>query len=147
MSAKLNYKNDLFISYAHIDNARFTEIEKGWIDLLHEALDWRLPQLMGGPVKIWRDRKLGGNDVFNDTIVIEADEPLLRTIHNSARQLHPGALRAAPDTRRQYFRLPAPPVTQREPIALLRRLPESSCASHPAAPQKLTLCPLKHRAG
>jgi len=71
MSAKLNYKNDLFISYAHIDNARFTEIEKGWIDLLHEALDWRLPQLMGGPVKIWRDLKLGGNDVFNETIVIE----------------------------------------------------------------------------
>src|SRR6185295_10545036 len=70
MSAKLNLANDLFISYAQIDNARFTEVEKGWIDMLHEALDWRLPQLMGGPVKIWRDRKLGGNDVFDDTIVI-----------------------------------------------------------------------------
>src|SRR4029450_9111173 len=71
MSAKLNYKNDLFIIYAQIDNARFTEIEKGWIDLLHEALNCRLPQLMGGPVKIWRDRKLGGNDVFTETILIE----------------------------------------------------------------------------
>ncbi|MBC8029522.1 MAG: DUF4062 domain-containing protein [Pyrinomonadaceae bacterium] len=71
MSAKFSYENDLFISYAHIDNAGFSEVEKGWIDLLHEALDWRLPQLMGEPVKIWRDRKLGGNDVFNDTIVIE----------------------------------------------------------------------------
>jgi hypothetical protein len=70
MSAKLNLANDLFISYAQIDNARFTEVEKGWIDMLHEALNWRLPQLMGGPVNIWRDRKLGGNDVFDDTIVI-----------------------------------------------------------------------------
>jgi hypothetical protein len=77
MSAKLNYKNDLFISYSHIDNARFTEIEKGWIDLLHEALNWRLPQLMGSPIKIWRDRKLGGNDVFNDTIVIEISNSAL----------------------------------------------------------------------
>lgn len=70
MSANLSFENALFISYAHIDNARFTEVEKGWIDLLHEALAWRLPQLMGEPVKIWRDLKLGGNDVFNDTIVI-----------------------------------------------------------------------------
>jgi hypothetical protein len=71
MSAKLDYKNDLFISYAHIDNARVTEIEKGWIDLLHEALNWRLPQLMGAPVKIWRDRKLGGNDDFTEIILVE----------------------------------------------------------------------------
>jgi hypothetical protein len=33
------FDNQVFISYAHIDNVRFTEIEKGWIDLLHEALD------------------------------------------------------------------------------------------------------------
>lgn len=65
------FENQVFISYAHIDNARFTEIENGWIDLLHEALDWRLPQLMGAPVKIWRDRKLGGNDVFDGTIHTE----------------------------------------------------------------------------
>ena len=81
MSDKLDYKNDLFISYAHIDNAGFTEIEKGWIDLLHEALNWRLPQLMGGPVKIWRDRKLGGNDVFTETILIElANSAILITV-------------------------------------------------------------------
>jgi len=106
MSAKLDYKNDLFISYAHIDNARFTEIEKGWIDLLHEALDWRLPQLMGGPVKIWRDRKLGGNDVFNDTIVIEVGHSaiLLCVISprylssSSCREELDGFLRAAPQS-------------------------------------------------
>ena len=87
MSDKLDYKNDLFISYAHIDNAGFTEIEKGWIDLLHEALNWRLPQLMGGPVKIWRDRKLGGNDVFTETILIElANSAILITV-NSPRNL------------------------------------------------------------
>jgi hypothetical protein len=87
MSARLNFENDLFISYAHIDNASFTEIEKGWIDLLHEALDWRLPQLMGEPVKIWRDRKLGGNDVFNDTIVIEVSNSAILLCVISPRYL------------------------------------------------------------
>ena len=93
MSAKLNYKNDLFISYAHIDNARFTEIEKGWIDLLHEALDWRLPQLMGGQVKIWRDRKLGGNDVFNQTIVIEVSNSAILITVISPRYLSSSSCR------------------------------------------------------
>ena len=34
MTPIVSYGNHLFISYAHIDNARFTETEKGWIDQL-----------------------------------------------------------------------------------------------------------------
>lgn len=71
------FDHHVFISYAHIDNARFTEAEKGWVDRLHDYLESRLPQLMGGPVKIWRDGKLGGNDVFNDTITIELSKTAL----------------------------------------------------------------------
>jgi hypothetical protein len=71
MNPIMKFEHHVFISYAHIDNARFTEAEKGWVDRLHEYLESRLPQLMGGPVNIWRDGKLGGNDVFNDTIEIE----------------------------------------------------------------------------
>lgn len=59
---------DIFISYAHIDNQDLFGDKKGWIDYLHERLDLRLAQLLGEPVKIWRDHKLGGNDIFNDEI-------------------------------------------------------------------------------
>ena len=66
-----SFENHVFVSYAHIDNYHFSGTSSGWIDLLHERLEIRLAQLLGKPPKIWRDRKLAGNDVFNDTIVIE----------------------------------------------------------------------------
>ncbi len=63
------FVNDLFISYAHIDNLSVSS-DHGWVDLLHERLRIRLAQLLGKPPKIWRDRKLKGYDLFDDTIVI-----------------------------------------------------------------------------
>ena len=71
MSSMPGFENQLFISYAHIDNEHFSGTTEGWIDLLHERLEIRLAQLLGKSPKIWRDRKLRGNDLFNDTIVIE----------------------------------------------------------------------------
>lgn len=68
MGSVSSFENHLFISYAHIDNEHLPEVEKGWIDRFHEALKQRLQQLQGGTVKIWRDEKLGGNDVFNSVI-------------------------------------------------------------------------------
>jgi hypothetical protein len=53
------YENDVFISYAHIDNQLFSGVTKGWIDYLHERLEIRLAQLLGKTPHIWRDRKLG----------------------------------------------------------------------------------------
>jgi len=70
MSSK-SYANDLFISYAHIDNAFFPGGTKGWIDMLHERLEIRLAQLLGEKPNIWRDRKLRGYDDFEETLVIE----------------------------------------------------------------------------
>jgi hypothetical protein len=71
MSSMPSFENHLFISYAHIDNEHFSGTSEGWIDLLHERLAIRLAQLLGKAPKIWRDRKLRGNDLFNDTLVIE----------------------------------------------------------------------------
>jgi len=71
MIAQSRFGNQVFISYAHIDNDHFSGTSSGWIDFLHERLEIRLAQLLGRPPKIWRDRKLAGNDVFNETIVIE----------------------------------------------------------------------------
>lgn len=61
--------NDIFISYAHIDNEALTEEDKGWISQFHKVLDTRVAQLTGEKPRIWRDLKLGGNDMFDQAIV------------------------------------------------------------------------------
>lgn len=63
------YTDDIFISYAHIDNQPLAEGLKGWVESLHERLKIRLGQLLGEEATIWRDQKLQGNDVFADTLV------------------------------------------------------------------------------
>ncbi|HEX8686578.1 MAG TPA: TIR domain-containing protein, partial [Pyrinomonadaceae bacterium] len=63
------YKDDIFISYAHIDNQPLAEGLSGWVESLHERLKIRLGQLLGEEASIWRDRKLQGNDVFADALV------------------------------------------------------------------------------
>ncbi len=47
--------NDIFISYAHIDNEALTEEDKGWISQFHKVLDTRVAQLTGEKPRIWRD--------------------------------------------------------------------------------------------
>ena len=69
--------NDLFISYAHIDNLPITEDEKGWITEFHRILENRLAQLMGEQPKVWRDQKLAGSDIFDQKIVSQFDQTKL----------------------------------------------------------------------
>ncbi|MBC8243604.1 MAG: TIR domain-containing protein, partial [Verrucomicrobia bacterium] len=61
--------NDLFISYAHIDDLPISEGQKGWITEFQRILENRLAQLMGEQPKIWRDQKLSGSDIFDEHIV------------------------------------------------------------------------------
>jgi hypothetical protein len=65
----MSFENDIFISYAHIDDQPLVEGQKGWISSFHRALEIRLAQLMGRPPSLWRDPKLSGNDVFSDRLV------------------------------------------------------------------------------
>ncbi len=69
MSSAANFEHDVFISYAHIDNQPLDEGLKGWVETLHERLRVRLAQLLGEEARIWRDRKLQGNDIFADTLI------------------------------------------------------------------------------
>ena len=66
----MSFEDDVFISYAHVDNETLAAGQDGWVSLLHERLRKRLRQLLGEEVKIWRDPKLQGNDEFADTLVI-----------------------------------------------------------------------------
>ena len=63
--------NDVFISYAHIDNESLTEGQQGWISQFHRTLEVRLRQLMGENPQVWRDQKLMGNDIFDEKLVKE----------------------------------------------------------------------------
>jgi hypothetical protein len=70
----MGIEHDIFISYAHVDNEALAEGQKGWVTLLEERLRKRLRQLLGKDVKIWRDPKLQGNDVFSDELSIKLGE-------------------------------------------------------------------------
>ena len=65
----LSFDYDVFISYAHIDNATLQKDQEGWIGMLHRALELRLSMLLGEDARIWRDQKLSGNDRFDHEIV------------------------------------------------------------------------------
>jgi hypothetical protein len=104
MDAIHSFENHLFISYAHIDNQPLAEGLKGWVDTLHERLAIRLAQLLGKPPKIWRDRKLAGNDIFNDVIVIELSKTAILLSVLSPRYLQSPACRGEIN---DFFRLAA----------------------------------------
>jgi hypothetical protein len=65
----MSFEYDAFISYTHIDNLSLVDGSKGWITNLHRALEIRVAQLLGEKPEIWRDPKLSGNDVFENTLV------------------------------------------------------------------------------
>jgi hypothetical protein len=67
-------ESDVFISYSHFDNETMFE-QRGWIEVLHEALKVRLKQLLGEELVVWRDPKLSGNEYFEDTL----EKRLLKT--------------------------------------------------------------------
>lgn len=64
----MDQAKDIFISYAHVDNAQITDKDPGWVRSFYELLQTRLRQLMGGNADIWFDPSLAGNSVFGDEI-------------------------------------------------------------------------------
>lgn len=57
----MNFVDDLFISYRHIDNKLKDDQGKGWVDNFHERLEYKLAEILGYEPKIWRDTRLPGN--------------------------------------------------------------------------------------
>lgn len=67
MAESSGFPNDVFISYTHRDNSPEdpTDPQTGWVSRFHRQLERRLTELLGREAKVWRDRKLGGLDVFS----------------------------------------------------------------------------------
>lgn len=62
------FEQHAFISYAHLDNEPLIAGGKGWVSQFDAALRVLLSQRLGEKVKMWRDEKLAGNDVFANEI-------------------------------------------------------------------------------
>ena len=65
----MNFEKHAFISYAHIDNKPISEDDEGWISDFHASLESLVSMKLGENVRIWRDNKLKGSDIFSDEIV------------------------------------------------------------------------------
>ncbi len=65
----MHFEKHAFISYAHIDNLPIREDDEGWISNFHMSLESLVSMKLGENVKIWRDNKLKGMDIFSDEIV------------------------------------------------------------------------------
>jgi hypothetical protein len=68
MTFTKSFKYDIFISYSHLDNAA-PEGKLGWIDDFHAELESGLVKKFGyNIIKIWRDKDLSGNTLFDNRI-------------------------------------------------------------------------------
>jgi hypothetical protein len=65
----MHFEADAFISYAHLDNVELVEGRRGWVANLQRALAVRVAQMLGKESRIWWDKKLRGNDDFDDTLI------------------------------------------------------------------------------
>ncbi len=62
-------EDDIFISYAHIDNEPLAPGQPGWVTNFHLALETRFRQRFGKAPKIWRDNgQLQGNHYFEEVL-------------------------------------------------------------------------------
>jgi hypothetical protein len=74
MSYIPGFGHDLFVSYAHADNAPFGPKQSGWVSDFHRNLEIRLSQLLTQSATIWRDPRLGGAEILWDTLQAHLSE-------------------------------------------------------------------------
>ena len=64
-----HFDYDVFISYAHIDNVPVVDGAPGWVDTFHRHFEARLNQYLGKRARVFRDPRLQGNTVFDESLV------------------------------------------------------------------------------
>ena len=70
----MSFDNDIFISYAHLDNLPVIRGENGWVSGFNEALLALLAGYLGKRPKIWRDAKLQGSGIFGNEIIQQLEK-------------------------------------------------------------------------
>jgi TIR domain-containing protein len=72
------FENDIFISYSHLNE----EADK-WVSKFHTRLEAELRPVAGKDLQIWRDPRLKGNQLFDQTIKTAIDSAGLLLALNS----------------------------------------------------------------
>ena len=68
------FERHLFISYAHVDNKKTPDDDRGWITRFQEYLECYLSTNIGTEARIWRDERLRGADIFANEIIKQFPE-------------------------------------------------------------------------
>src|SRR4051794_39522259 len=70
MAYLADFEEDVFISYATIDDDRFPGENAGWVAQLHEDLTRRVKVRLGADnVQLWRDLEIRSNEDFTKKIM------------------------------------------------------------------------------
>ena len=64
-----HFDYDVFISYAHIDNVPVVDGAPGWVDIFHKQFQALLDKYLGKRTRVFRDPRLQGNTVFDESLV------------------------------------------------------------------------------
>jgi TIR domain len=64
----MEFENDIFISYTHVDDIPLLENQYGWVSSFHKLLEAFTKQYIGKDIRIWRDKELRGSDEFTPEI-------------------------------------------------------------------------------
>lgn len=83
----MDFKNDVFISFSHMDNERISERFDGWITRFHKKLATLLSTRLGSEVKIWRDPRLGDGQVLENEIITQLQQSAIMLSVISPRYL------------------------------------------------------------
>ena len=62
------YENDIFISYAHIDNEPVITGKPGWVDFFQDILRKRIRVRLGAEIEVFRDPQLRRYGKFSDEL-------------------------------------------------------------------------------
>jgi len=71
MGFATGFQNDIFLSYAHVDDIPRPDSDDGWVTSFEKSLKWCLDRQVGkvGTITLWRDRRrLQGHFLFDDVI-------------------------------------------------------------------------------
>jgi hypothetical protein len=87
-----HFDNDIFLSYARVDDQRDPGQSKGWVELFHEYLEMELSRQIGrmGMIDIWRDRReLASSSYFDAEIQKQINRSAIFLSLTSNGYLHP----------------------------------------------------------
>lgn len=112
-----HFDNDVFISYAHIDNCSLVEGEPGWITQLRKMLQVRLTQLRGKRARVWLDPELRKSENFHEAI-----RQACRSTKAFLSVLTPGYLESAycRQELEEFVGLPPEPYPQRRLFKVIK---------------------------